>query len=176
MPVIAPLPREEIDSESRARIEAGLATGMYSQTLPLEVMARAPAALRAMDEGYKAMFRRSLLDDRLRELLRVRSAQLNGCGPCSQSRKEASVPEGDVACLAAPEAGNYSRRERLALHFLMLMCTDPDAITPDTYVELAEEFSVAEIVELGWTCAQTMAGHRFMHTLDLLGDDEAVLG
>lgn len=176
MPVIAPLPLAELDDESRARIDAGLATGMYTQTLPLQVIARAPAALRAMDEGYKAMFRQSLLDDRLRELLRVRSALLNGCGPCSQSRKEGSVSEDDVFCLADPKAANYSRRESLALKFLTRLCDDPESITAATYVELAEEFSVAEIVELGWTCAQTMAGHRFMHTLDLLGDAEPVLG
>lgn len=175
MPVIAPLPLDALDPESRARIDAGLATGMYTQTLPLQVMARAPAALRAMDEGYKAMFRCSLLDDRLRELLRVRSAQLNGCGPCSQSRKEASVSEADVACLVDPDAAGYSRRERLALGFLTALSTGPDAITPGTYLELAEVFSAAEIVELGWTCAQTMAGHRFMHTLDMLGDGEPVL-
>lgn len=176
MPVIAPLSMDALDEDSRTRINAGLATGMYSQTLPLQVIARAPAALRAMDDGYKAMFRRSLLEDRLRELLRVRSALLNGCGPCSQSRKENSVSEDDVLCLADPEAANYTRRERLALKFLTLICTNHDAITPATYLELAEEFSVAEIVELGWTCAQTMAGHRFMHTLDLLGDGKPVLG
>lgn len=176
MPVIAPLPMEALDEECRARIAAGQATGMYSQTLPLQVMARAPAALRAMDEGYKAMFRRSLLDDRLRELLRVRSALLNGCGPCSQSRKEDSVSEDDVMCLADPDAANYTRRERLALKYLTLMCTDHHAIVPATYLELAGEFSTAEIVELGWTCAQTIGGHRFMHTLDLLGDGKPVLG
>ncbi|RYY29129.1 MAG: carboxymuconolactone decarboxylase family protein [Sphingomonadales bacterium] len=176
MPVIAPLPMEALDEECRARIRAGQATGMYSQTLPLQVMARAPAALRAMDEGYKAMFRRALLDDRLRELLRVRSALLNGCGPCSQSRKEDSVNEADVMCLADPEAATYTRRERLALKYLTQFCTDHYAITPATYIELAEEFSAAEIVELGWTCAQTSSGHRFMHTLDMLGDGEPVIG
>src|SRR3546814_15373629 len=84
-------------------------------------MARAPAALRAMDEGYKAMFRRSLLDDRLRELLRLRSAQINACGPCSMSRKEDNVSEYDVVCLDDPDAANYTRRERLALKFLTLL-------------------------------------------------------
>src|SRR3546814_15375712 len=77
MPVIAPLEMDEIDTESRARIDAGLATGMYSKTLPLQVMARAPAALRAVDEGYKAMFRRSLLDKRFRELLLLRWQHIN---------------------------------------------------------------------------------------------------
>lgn len=176
MPVIAPLPMAEIDAESLDRIDAGLKTGMYSQTLPLQVMARAPAALRAMDEGYKAMFRRSLLDDRLRELLRVRSAILNGCGPCSQSRKEDSVSEGDVACLVDPEAASYPPRERIALRFLTLLSTDHHAITPDFYRELAQHFSAAEIVELGWTCAQTMGGHRFLHTLDMLGSEAPVIG
>ncbi|EQA96598.1 alkylhydroperoxidase family enzyme [Sphingobium wenxiniae] len=169
MPVIAPLPLDDVDAESRARIDAGLATGMYSQTLPLQIVARAPAALRALDEGYKAMFRRSLLDDRLRELLRLRSAQINSCGPCSQSRKEESVSEEDVACLFDTDSGGLSRRERLALRYMSLMSTDHYAITPDVYRELGEEFSAAEIVELGWTCAQTIGGHRFLHSLDMLG-------
>ena len=175
MPVIRPLPLEELGAEATARIDAGLASGMYTQTLPLQVMARAPAALRAMDEGYKAMFRCSLLDDRLRELLRLRSALINGCGPCSQSRKEESVSATDVQCLVDFDVSGYSRRERLALSFLTLMCSDHHAIVPETYLELAEEFSPAEIVELGWTCSQTIAGHRFMHTLDLLGDSEPVI-
>jgi alkylhydroperoxidase family enzyme len=175
MPIIAPLEMADIDSESLARINAGLETGMYSQTLPLQVMARAPAALRAMDEGYKAMFRCSLLDDRLRELLRVRSAMLNGCGPCSQSRKEATVSEEDVACLVDPDAASYSPREKLALKFMTALSTDHHAITTETYLELAQHFTAAEIVELGWTCAQTMGGHRFLHTLDMLGTETPVI-
>jgi alkylhydroperoxidase family enzyme len=176
MPVIAPLPMDSLDEDSRVRIEAGLKSGMYTQSLPLQIIARAPAALRAMDEGYKSMFRRSLLDDRLRELLRIRSAQLNGCGPCSQSRKEESVTEEDVVCLTDPDAASYSRREQLALRFLTLLCMDHGKITPATYQELAEEFAVPEIVELGYTCASSIGAHRFMHTLDILGTAEPVLG
>src|SRR3546814_6025145 len=128
-----------------------------------------------MDEGDKSMFMRSLLDDRLREVLRLRSAQINACGPCSMSRKEDNVSEDDVVCLADPDAANYTRRERLALKFLTLMYTDHYALTPETYRELGEVFTSAEIVELGWTCAQTMGGHSFMHRLDLLGQAEAVI-
>ncbi|CAN5280677.1 hypothetical protein BH10PSE13_BH10PSE13_10180 [soil metagenome] len=176
MPVIAPLAMDAIDTESRARIESGLATGMYSQTLPLQVLAHSPNALRALDEGYKAFFRRSLLDDRLCELLRLRSAMLNACGPCSVSRKEGSVGEEDVACLIDPvllqDTGKLTRRERLALDYMTRMSTDPASIDRDAYAALKEDFSPAEIIELGWTCSQTIAGHRFMHGLDLL-DAEA---
>lgn len=175
MPVIAPLAMDAIDAESRARIDAGLATGMYSQTLPLQVLAHAPNALRALDEGYKAMFRRSLLDDRLCELLRLRSALLNACGPCSASRKDDSVGEAEVACLTDPALqGNLSRRERLALAYMTQMSTDPASVGRATYAALTEEFSPGEIIELGWTCSQTIAGHRFMHSLDLLDAEVAV--
>ena len=175
MPVIAPLPMEEVDAASRARMEAGMATGMYTTTLPLRIMARAPASLAAMDEAYKATFRKSLLEDRLVELLRVRSAQINGCAPCSASRKEESVSEEDIACMVDPDAANYSPRERLALRFLTMMATDHHLITPAVYHDLSSAFTTAEIVELGWTCSQNIAGHRFMHSLDALGDAAPVL-
>lgn len=174
MPIIAPLEESHLDPESRDRIAAGLATGMYTTDLPLRIIARAPAALRAMDEGYKAMFRRSLLDDRLCELLRLKSAQINGCTPCSASRKEGSITEEEVSCLTESNAG-ANRRERLALSFLALMATNHHAISADTYRELAEEFSAAEIVELGWTCSATIAGHRFIHTLDVLGEGKPII-
>lgn len=177
MPVVAPLDMDAIDADSRARIEAGLATGMYSQTLPLQVLAHSPNALRALDEGYKAMFRRSLLDDRLCELLRLRSAMLNACGPCSISRKEGSVDEADVACLIDPAlqgAGGLTQRERLALDYMTRMSTDPGSVGRETYAALKALFSPGEIIELGWTCSQTIAGHRFMHSLDLLDSGEPV--
>lgn len=175
MPVIAPLPMEEVDEVSRRRIEAGMATGMYTTTFPLRIMARAPAALAAMDESYKAGFRKSLLDDRLMELLRVRSAQINGCAPCSASRKEETVSDEDVACLADPEAASYSPRERMALRFLTRMANDHHSIGAEAYRELAAGFSTPEIVELGWHCSTLIAAHRFMHTLDVLGDTPPIL-
>jgi hypothetical protein len=37
-------------------------------------------------------------------------------------------------------------------------------------------FTSAQIVELGFTCAQTMGLHRFLHTLDLYGTGPSVIG
>lgn len=36
-------------------------------------------------------------------------------------------------------------------------------------IELARHF------ELGWTRAQTIAGHRFLYTLDFLGEETPIL-
>ena len=78
----------DLDDDTRARIEAGRATGMYTTPLPLQIVAHSKVALRAMDESYKAQFRCGALDDRLHELVRLRSAQLGACEPCSMSRKD----------------------------------------------------------------------------------------
>ena len=100
---VEPIPYEDLDDDTRARIEAGHATGMYTTPLPLQIVAHSKVALRAMDESYKAQFRCGALDDRLHELVRLRSAQLGACEPCSLSRKDETVTEDQVACLVDPD-------------------------------------------------------------------------
>ena len=166
---IEPIPWDELSDEARRRIDAGMASGMYSVAAPLQIVAHSPVALQGMDEGYKACFGRSALGQRLQELLRLRSAQLNTCEPCSMSRKDDSLTEDDVACLIEPDESRYTRREVLALRFLDRFALDHHAIDDDTFRELAGEFTVEEIVELGWMCGQFIGGHRFMHLLDIFG-------
>jgi alkylhydroperoxidase family enzyme len=173
---IEPIPFDELSPELQDRFRAGVAEGRYTTTVPLQVYAYAPPQATALDETYRLTFRTGMLGDRLHELLRLRSAQLNGCAPCASSRKEDSIDEEDVACMVtADDSDRYDERERKALHFLQLMCTDHFAIDDDTFRSLAEVFTVPEIVELGMTCANLIGGHRFTHVLDILGDSEPIL-
>jgi alkylhydroperoxidase family enzyme len=177
---IEPIPFDEISPELQERFLAGVAEGRYTTTVPLQVYAYAPAQATALDETYRLTFRTGMLGDRLHELLRLRSAQLNGCAPCASSRKEDSVDEQAVACMvdiggSAAGSALYDERERRALQFLAAMCTDHFAIDDNTFRSLAEVFSVPEIVELGMTCANLIGVHRFTHVLDILGDREPVL-
>jgi alkylhydroperoxidase family enzyme len=176
MPRIAPIPMQDLSSDSRRRIDEGMSTGMYSTPVPLQVVAHSPNALRGMDEGYKAVFGCSAIGGRIQELVRLRSAQLGSCEPCSASRKDPSLTEDDVACLVDPPPGMYTERERLAIRFVDLLAIDHHAIDADFYRELGTCFSVEEIVELGWFAAQAIGVHRFMHSLDLFGAEEPVLG
>jgi alkylhydroperoxidase family enzyme len=175
MPRIAPIPWEKLTDEARARIEAGMATGMYSMTLPLQIVAHSPNALQGMDESYKAIYGRAAIGPRILELMRLRSAQLGSCAPCSLSRKDESITEEDVACLVDPSRAGANERERLAIRLVDLMATDHHAIDSAFFRQLAEEFSREEIVELAWYAGQVVGGHRFMHVLDVLGDDEPVI-
>jgi alkylhydroperoxidase family enzyme len=165
-----------LDDEARRRIEEGTASGMYRMTLPLQIVAHSPNALRGMDEGYRAVYGCSAIGSRIQELMRLRSAQLGSCAPCSMSRKDDTLTEEDVACLVDPGAGTYTERERLAITMVDLMATDHHAIDDDFIRQLAKVFSTEEIVEIGWYAGQVVGGHRFMHMLDALGDSEPVIG
>jgi alkylhydroperoxidase family enzyme len=92
-----------------------------------------------------------------------------------QSRKHDSITEEDVACLLDVDGGNLTDQERLAVKFLDLLSADHHAIDADFYRQLAEVFTAAQIVELGFTCAQSMGLHRFIHTLEVFGTDEPVI-
>jgi alkylhydroperoxidase family enzyme len=175
MPRIAPIAWDDLTDEARQRMEAGMATGMYSMTLPLQIVAHSPNALRGMDEGYKAIFGRAAVGPRIIELMRLRSAQLGSCEPCSLSRKDDSITEDDVTGLDDPETAGTNERERLAIRFVDLMATDHHAIDEDFFREMAQHFSVEEIVEVGWYAGQVVGGHRFLHVLDCLGTDEPVI-
>ena len=71
--------------------------------------------------------------------------------------------------------GDLTEQERLAVEFLDLLSADHHAIDDETYRKLGEHFTSAQIVELGFACANAMGLHRFLHTLDLYGNSEPVI-
>ncbi|WP_409329982.1 carboxymuconolactone decarboxylase family protein [Trujillonella humicola] len=172
---IEPVPWDDLPEESRAMLEAGAASGMYTTTMPMQVVAYSSAALQAMHAAYTATFGRGLLEPRLVELVRLRSAQAGGCAPCASSRKDDSVGEDDVACLVAPDPAVFAPRELAALRFFDQLCYDHHGIDEGTFRGLLEVFSPAEVVELGFLCGNFLGGHRFMHALDVLGDGEPLV-
>ena len=118
---------------------------------------------------------KSLLGGRILELLRIRSAQLGECQPCMQSRKHDSITEEDVACLVSPGGSELNEQERLAVEFLDLLSADHHAIDDEFYRRLGEHFTSAQIIELGFACANSMGLHRFIHTLDVFGKGAPVI-
>lgn len=169
---IEPIPWDELPAASRAMLEAGSATGMYTTTVPMQIIAYSTSALTAMHAQYEATFRKGVLEPRLAELLRLHSAQTSGCIPCSSSRKDDSISEDDVACLVSPDSELFTPRERAALRFFDLLAHDHHAIDDATFRELAEVFTTAEIVEMACLCANFLGGHRLMHAIGALAVDD----
>ncbi|OMC45604.1 carboxymuconolactone decarboxylase [Mycobacterium sp. IS-2888] len=176
MPRIAPIPMEELSSRSREIVEAGVAAGLYATPVPLQIFAYRSAQLEQVDMARHHLGAGTLLGGRILELLRIRSAQLGECEPCSQSRKHDSITDEDVACLLAPGHGSLTPQEQMAVEFLDLLSADHHAMDDEFYKRLGEHFTAAQIIELGFTCAGVMGVHRFIHTLDVYGDSPPVIG
>jgi len=175
MPRIEPIPLDQLADEPRRIIEEGVADGTYATPVPLQIFAYKTAQIIMTNMARGAMGKQSLLGARIVELIRIRSAQLGECQPCMQSRKHDSITDEDVACLIAPGHSQLTEQERLAVEFLDLLSADHHAIDDDVYRELSKVFTAAQIVELGFTCANTMGLHRFIHTLDVFGTSPPVI-
>jgi alkylhydroperoxidase family enzyme len=175
MPRIAPIPLDELSAPSREIVEAGVADGLYATPVPLQIFAYRSAQLAQVNMARTHMGAETLLGARLLELLRIRSAQLGECAPCSQSRKHDSITDEDVACLLAPGHTTLNPQERMAIEFLDLLSADHHAMDDQFYKRLGKHFTAAQIIELGFTCASAMGLHRFIHTLDVYGDSTPVI-
>jgi alkylhydroperoxidase family enzyme len=171
---IEPVPWDDLPEEVRTHIEEGRRRGTVTgDSMP--VFAHSPYVALDIVDRAQGRFRQGRLSGRLGELIRLRSAQIAACGPCSAARKDPSVSEADVACLIDPQHAGLPRREALAITIVDLMATDHDAIDEALLLELAEEFDTEEIVELLYRAGQAVGSHRFVHVLDVLADSEPVL-
>jgi alkylhydroperoxidase family enzyme len=175
MPRIEPIPLDKLAEEPRRIIEDGVANGTYATPIPLQIFAYRTSQILMTNAARNAWGQQSLLGGRILELIRIRSAQLGECQPCMQSRKHDSITDEDVACLVAPGASTLTEQERLAVEFLDLLSADHHAIDDEVYRQLGQVFTAAQIIELGFTCANAMGLHRFIHTLDVFGDSEPVI-
>jgi AhpD family alkylhydroperoxidase len=90
-------------------------------------------------------------DHRLRELVRIRASQLNGCAYCidMHTKDARAVGETEQRIYALPawrDTGFFSRRERAALAFTEEVTLMASSHVPDEAFEaVAAEFSSAEI-------------------------------
>ena len=175
MPRLEPIPLEELAPEPRRIIEEGVADGTYATPIPLQIFAYRTDQLLAISAARTVWGTKTLLGGRILELIRIRSAQLGECQPCMQSRKHDSITDEDVACLVAPGHSDLTEQERLAVQFLDLLSADHHAIDDEVYRELGTVFTGAQIVELGFACANAMGTHRFIHTLDVYGTGAPVI-
>jgi AhpD family alkylhydroperoxidase len=94
------------------------------------------------------------LDPTLRELIRIRASQINGCSYCvdghSADARRAGESERRIWALAAwRKTPFFDERERAALALTEVMTRLPDAGVPaDVYDEAARHFSAPELGNL----------------------------
>lgn len=175
MPRFAPIPFSNLSEEIRTKIREGMASGVYNNNSgepppSMRTLAWSDYAFRCEDALLKEMWKDGLLDGRLKELIRLRSAQINGCSNCASAIKDDSVSGEDVQCMVNLDMSGFSPPERAALQFVTKFATNHHAIEDEDFIALTPFFSVAEIVELGFFAAMNFGMHKVMSLMQVIND------
>jgi AhpD family alkylhydroperoxidase len=111
-------------------------------------------ALAHLDKAATRELDSAGIDPRLRELIRIRASQLNGCAYCIDMHTKDARAIGETeqriyALPAWPETPYFTARERAALAFTETVTRLSDTHVPDeAYQAVAAEFSEQEVAAL----------------------------
>lgn len=136
-----------------------MTTVEHTQQIPvrLDFDSLAPGFSKAMshlDHAATKELDRANIDAKLRELIRIRASQLNGCAYCvdMHTTDARAVGETEQRIYALPvwrETPFFTPRERAALSFTEAVTTMTDNHVPQSaYDEIAAEYSQEEIAAL----------------------------
>ena len=119
----------------------------------IDVTKVSPAAFKAV-AALQAFVDQSGLDPKLRELVKIRASQINGCAYClamhtREARKIGETDERMHLLDAWREAPVFTARERAALAWTEALTLIAQGHAPDeVYDQLRKQFSEKEIVDL----------------------------
>lgn len=109
-----------------------------------------------------------LLSRRLKEMVRLRIATLNGCQTCKAARLAADeLPESEALSIDEYEGQPFSDREKMALRFAEKLAVDHFRIDDDFLRDVRRHFSEPEFLELSMMAGQYIGFGRVLATLQL---------
>jgi alkylhydroperoxidase family enzyme len=137
--------------------------------------ARAFAPNPDLVEAYQAFYHpwhrggAGLLEPRLKELIRLRIATLNGCVLCKTVRMAPEVVAESEAAAGVDnaDAADFTPRERAAIHFAEKMAVDHHNIGDEAVAAMRRHFSDAEFLELAMMAGQYIGFGRVLAMLQL---------
>ena len=110
-----------------------------------------------------------VIEPRLKELVRLRIATLNGCVTCKSARLDSEHVTEEEAAHGVDAQGceAFSPRERAALDFAELMALDHHSFSDETMRDLRAQFSEIELLELMMMTGQYIGFGRMLAMLQL---------
>ena len=126
----------------------------------------APQAMKAM-MGLEKAASQSILPASLRELVRIRASQINGCAYCidmhtADALKAGEPPRRLMAVSAWKETPFFDAQERAALLWTETLTLVAERHAPDEiYQEVAAQFTEQALSELTFVIAAINAWNRF---------------
>ena len=112
-----------------------------------------------MSQFYGDIFFAGEVDERYKQLARLRLSQIHGCRTCNKQNvpgaKAAGFSEAQIAAMDAPTADLFSDAERAVLEFAeqMALTNHGGKMDQMLYQRLSSHFSDSDICELGTVMA-----------------------
>jgi AhpD family alkylhydroperoxidase len=133
-------------------------------------LAHQPRLAAAFSHMYGTMWNDGVLDQPLKETVRMRNARVTDCGYCKFVRfdgaQRAGLTEHEVEQIVdGHEHSTLSTRQKLALRFTDGYLRDPASVPGELMEEMRGEFTEAEIVEMGLALTMYMSMAKVLISL-----------
>jgi AhpD family alkylhydroperoxidase len=151
-------------------------TGREAQTgsgmEPMEVWAYRPKMMMGMGKFNRAVRKGKSVDERLKNLVEIKGAQMIGCEFCVDLGSQICRHSGlsDDKLLALPryrQSDLFTDREQLALDYTVAVMRTPVEVTDELFERLRARFDEAQLVELTTAIAWENWRARFNWAFDI---------
>jgi AhpD family alkylhydroperoxidase len=120
---------------------------------PMEIWAHQPKMMMGMGRFNQAVRKGKSVDERLRNLLELKGAQMIGCEYCVDLGSQICRNSGlsDEELLALPryrQSDLFTEREKLALDYTVAVMRTPVEVTDELFTGMKEHFSDKQLVEI----------------------------
>jgi AhpD family alkylhydroperoxidase len=121
---------------------------------PMEIWANQPKMMFGMGKFNQAVRRGKSVDERVKNLVELKGAQMIGCEFCVDLGSQICRNSGfsDEELLALPryrQSDLFTEREKLALDYAVAVMRTPVEVTDELFAQLKEHFSDEQLVAFG---------------------------
>ena len=120
---------------------------------PMEIWAHQPKMMTAMGRFNQAVRKGQTVDERVRNLVELKGAQMIGCEFCVDLGSQICRNSGfsDEELLALPryrQSDLFSEREKVALDYTVAVMRTPVEVTDELFSQVKEHFTDKQLVEI----------------------------
>jgi AhpD family alkylhydroperoxidase len=132
----------------------GRAPQIGSGMEPIEIWAYQPKMMMAMGKFNQAVRKGKSVDERLKNLVELKGAQMIGCEYCldlgSQICRNSGFSDEELLAAGAGyrQSDLFTDREKLALDYAVGVMRTPVEVTDELFTEMRENFSDEQLVEI----------------------------
>jgi AhpD family alkylhydroperoxidase len=131
----------------------GRAPQVGSGIEPMEIWAHQPKMLMAMGKFNQAVRKGKTVDERLKNLVELKGAQMIGCEFCvdlgSQICRNSGLTDAELLALPGYRASDlFTQREKVALDYAVAVMRTPVEVTDQLFARAKEHFTDKQLVEI----------------------------